>query len=232
MSRWLIQLHGEEMDLEELPKWFPKGEVYAIEKNGTYYLTGPAFDAANNADAILELGRDSLDEFSAIISLLWKSFQKPTIAHVAHEDESGAKSAYVFLSGIASGRSKMGGVLVDASGNTSAPETTQAQDLLSAAKRSSHLREALAVWGDPIRTWGRLYRVMEEIESHFQKPVDKAGLCSEAERTRFTRTANTAEAAGLDARHGSRRFDPPSKPISLEEGASFISSLLERSLRR
>jgi hypothetical protein len=232
MSRWLIQLQGENMDLEEFPKSFPDGEVHAMEENGAYYLTGPALDAAASADEVLKIGTETLNQFSAVISLLWHSLRKPNISQVVQEDDAGARNAFVFVTGAASGRSKASAVAVDASGKTREPPTTPAQDLLAASKRSPNLREAINVWADPVRTWGRLYRGMDEIESHFQTKVDKAGLCSEPERTRFTRTANTAESAGLDARHGSGRFDLPSNPMSLEEATSFVSRLLERALRK
>jgi hypothetical protein len=155
MQRWLVQLQGEKIDLEEFPTWFPKGEIYAIEESGIYYLTGPEFDAAADADAVLKIARECLDQFSAIISLLWRPFIKPTISQVVHEDAAGARSAYVFAAGIAAGRSKARAVGVDASGTANSSEETEAQILLAAAKQNPHLREALAVWADPLRTWGR-----------------------------------------------------------------------------
>ncbi len=104
--------------------------------------------------------------------------------------------------------------------------------MLSAARKSAHLHEAIKVWADPIRTWGRLYRVVEEMNKHFGQPVNKAGLCTEGELKRLTHTANTAEAAGVDARHASKSFDYPKNPMTLEEATSFVSSLLENALRK
>jgi hypothetical protein len=232
MSRWLIKLQGEKLDLEEFPRWFPSGEVYGMEEQGKYYLTGPAFDIAGNPDEVLKTATQALNDYSAVISLLWTAFRKPNIGQVIHEDDAGNKSAYIFVSGIASGRSKMSGVLVDASGTGSCPATTQAQDLLGKARASSHLLEALAVWADPVRTWGRLYRVAEEIEQHFGKPPDDLDLCSNAEFVRFRRTANTAESSGIDSRHASGLFKPPENPMSLAEGTAFVGQLLEKALRK
>ena len=232
MSRWLIQLQGEKLDLEEFPRWFPNGEVYGLAEKGAYYLTGRALDLAGNADAVLQRATEALNEYSAVISLLWNAFRKPSIGQVIHEDDAGKQNAYIFVSGIASGRSKVSGGLVDASGTAPKPNTTQAQDLLAVAKASPNLREALSVWADPIRTWGRLFRVIEEIEQHFGKPVEQAGICSNAELVRFRRTANTAESAGVDARHASGRFKPPADPMSLEQGSSFVAQLLEKTLRK
>jgi hypothetical protein len=232
MDRWLIQLQGEAMDLEELPKWFPSGDVYAVEENGNVLLVGAGLNSLPEADAVLKKAQEALDEFSAVVSLLWTSFRKPQIGQVFREDSAGNRSAYIFLTGVAAGRSKAGGVMVDASGTAPAPATTQAQDLLAAARKSKHLQEALKVWADPVRTWGRLYRVMEEVKKHFGKPVDKVGLCTDDELGRFTHTANTAEAAGLDARHASGSFQRPTSPMTLQEATSFVSRLLESALRK
>ena len=232
MSRWLVQLQGERLDLEELPKWFPSGDVHAVEEREKFFITGPTLDGMMDADAVLRRATEALNEFSAVIFLLWDSFRKPNIGQVIREDDAGKRNAYIFVAGIASGRSKASGVLVDAGGAAAVPATTQAQDLLWASHTSPNLREALNVWADPIRSWGRLYRIVEEIKKHFGKPVDEVGLCSRPDLIRFARTANTAEAAGLDARHASGLFKPPDKPMSLNEATSFVSRLLLGALRK
>ena len=52
MDRWLIEVLGERMDLEELPRYFPDGDVYAIEENGKFYLLGSALESLADAEAI------------------------------------------------------------------------------------------------------------------------------------------------------------------------------------
>ena len=60
--------------------------------------------------------------------------------------------------------------------------------------------------------------------------VKSAGLCTERERKDFTSTANNAEAAGLDARHGSGKFAFPSNPMSLAQATNFVRELLIKAL--
>jgi hypothetical protein len=158
MSRWLIELQGERIDLEDFPKWFPSGEVYAVDENSNVLLVGAGLNSLADADAVLKKAEEVLEEFSAVISLLWTSFRKPQIGRVFQEDPAGNRNAYIFVTGIAAGRSKVSGVMVDASGIAPTPATTQAHDLLAAARKSKHLQEALKLWADPARTWGRLYR--------------------------------------------------------------------------
>ena len=231
MARSLVQLSGDRTDLEEFPRWFPDGEIFAIKENGTFFLTGPAFEALPSAEAVLNEAIRALDLFSAVISLVWPSLRKPAGSHVFRETDEGKRNAFVFLSGSITVRAKLGAALSVGS-PPEGPQPTQAQQLLTRAKQSPHLEVALSLWADPVRSWPRLYRVLEEIEQHLGRRVNAVGLCSANERDRFARTANTAEVSGPDARHAVGKFVPPANPMDLGEGTSFVSRLLLEALQK
>jgi len=229
LARWLARLSGERADLEEFPRWFPDGDVYAMEGKAEFFLTGPAFEAISNAEAVLAEAKRRLDEFAAVISLLWPALRKPIVDTIIRED-GGTRHISLFLSASLSSRAKVTAVI---SGGVAqqGPRRTQAQELLEHATGRPHLREALSVWGDPMRSWPRLYRILEEIELDLGNRVDQAGLCSAHERATFRRSAEVPEAAGLDARHASRRFEPPRDPMTFQEATAFIGQILLRVLR-
>lgn len=230
MARWLVQVDGERMDLEELPRWFPDGDVFAIEERGTFYFIGPFLETLPNADAVRTEATRRLDELSAVISLLWSGFKKPVVSRVLREDDQGKRDVFVLLSASVSMRAKAGAVF--ATGGMPGPsQPTQAQQLLARARAQPHLAQALSIWAEPTRSWPRLYRIMEEIEQHLGQPVDAAGLCSGQDRRRFRTTANTAEVSGVDSRHASGKFAPPSDPMDLHEATSFIGRLLSNALK-
>jgi len=231
MARWLVQLSGDRMDLEEFPRWFPDGEVSAIEENGAFFLVGLGFEVLPNAEAVLGEAVRTLDRFTAVISLIWPGLRKPAVSHVFREADEGKRDAFVFLSGGVSARSKVGAVAVSVGAPQQPPQRTQAQELLSRATGSPHLELALSLWADPMRSWPRLYRVLEEIEQHLGKHVDAAGLCPANQRERFTRTANTAEVSGSDARHATGKFVAPDNPMGLLEATGFVGQMLLSVLR-
>jgi hypothetical protein len=76
-----------------------------------------------------------------------------------------------------------------------------------------------------------LHRIIEEVEEHLGKNVDVGGLWSTNNRKRFTRTANTAEVSGPDARHASGKFDAPDDPMSLSEATEFVRQIILSVLR-
>ena len=225
MGRWLIELSGDRMDLEEFPRWFPDGKIFAIEEKGRFFLTGPEFDCLPNVEAVRNDAIGALDRFWAVISLLWSGVRRPTISSISQETDEGGRSTYVLISGSATLRAKASGTL-EVGGIPATPGPTQAQELLRIAKQSPNLDIALSVWAHPYRSWAQLYRILGEVEKYLGEPVNKKGFCSDNKRERFRRTANSAEAAGIDARHEAGGSRKPDDPMSLEEGTSFIADIL------
>jgi hypothetical protein len=242
MARWLVKIDGERADLEEFPDKFPDGELYAVERDGGVYLTGEEFERLNRAEQVREHARGALEEMSAIISLLWPAFRKPSVGNVEREDDQGGKSNWVFPE-LAVMRSKAGlakvviradGAREDVPAEDQRP--TDAQCLLGASRATPHLRTAVLLWAFPDRAWWLLYRIVEDIETHLNElgiatSVSEAGYCSGKERARFRHSANSAEASGLGARHAAGKWDPPKDPMSLADATIFVKGLLEQALR-
>ena len=100
------------------------------------------------------------------------------------------------------------------------------------AEGRAHLGMALTLWSEPERSWTRLYSILEEVEMDLGMEVDKAGLCETSERRIFRRSANSAEVAGLDARHATGKFEAPHNPMSISDGTEFIRTILLRRLKK
>ncbi len=232
MARWLIQLEGESFDLVEFPRWFPDGDAYAVEENGKVYITGPTLEDCSEASQVYEAAHQIIDEFSAVIALLWPSLRRPSIGHVIREGDDGSRRSYAFASASATGRSKARFVATIDGVQQDQKRRTQAQELLAGSHVDAHLREAVSMWGDPMRTWPRLYRILEDIEKYLGQKVHEAEFCSKDQRERFTRSANSAEVAGKDARHAAGKYKPPKNPLNLADGVSFVSGLLQSALQR
>lgn len=235
MARWLVKLEGDLFDLEEYPRWFPRGDVYAVTLDGETFLTGSAFQKFGDAVQVRDAAVQVLDEFSSVISLLWSSLRRPTISgRIMYEDDNGdRKLHHILVAETGTFRIKGGMVSVSVNGLPAQAEVpTQAEQLLEASRQDRRLQLVVAIWADPIRTWPRLYRLLEELEAFLAKRVDVAGLCTKSERDRFTHSANSAEIAGKDARHRDGKYDPPKQPMTLDDATAFIRGLITAVLRQ
>lgn len=77
--------------------------------------------------------------------------------------------------------------------------------------------------------WTGLYRVFEVIEAAEGgwKRLRAKGWISKTQKERFDRTSNCAITGGDSARHGYQDEEPPSKPMTLEEGRAWLLALVQ-----
>jgi hypothetical protein len=230
MPRYLVELKGEATDLEEFPRWYPDGPVFVSVEEQRYFLNADMFATSASPRQVLEAAEDLLDDLYAVGLLLWPSLRRPEVEAVIEEQDDGQRRRFLFAAVEETLRLK-DWVEVAVNGVPQQPERpTVAQRLLAVSRVSGPLRTAMLIWGEPHRTWPRLYRIVEEVEAALSSSASKAGLCSDNERDRFCQSANSATVAGNDSRHAAGRVVPPKRPMSLQEATSFVGDLLHKSL--
>ena len=229
MARWLTEICGDAFDTEEARYWFSSGDVFAFVEGATTFLSGQAFEACAEAADVAELANRTLDEIYAVIGLLQPGVQRPTVGKICRELDDGTRTGNVIMAGVGQFRMKLRVM----HGDVMPPlPPTQAQEFLVAARGDRHLQVAIFLLAVPNSSWPHLYRSLEELEHHLLGTVHSHGLCSANQRERFTRSANAAEVAGVDARHRIGKFEPPSNPMSFTEARGFVVGLLHNALRR
>jgi hypothetical protein len=186
-----VKLDGERADIEEFPHRFPDGDVHAIEKDGSVYVAGPGLERLVDATQVRERAVAAVDEMSAVISILWPHFRKPSVGNVQREDDRGGVGNWMFP--VVGELRIKARYKVRANGTVYLPadpqRPTDAQRLLIASRATSHLRTAVLLWAFPDRAWWLLYRVVEDIETHLNEldiatSVSEAGYCPGKERVR------------------------------------------------
>ena len=230
MHRWHIQLVGHPFVTNEYPFWFPSDtDAFAYFDGEACLLTGSAFDEIEDPFEVHQIANRYLDEMYGVILVLNVGAERPRtgLLHRLEPDGSMSSENLAFGGGTIPGRVR------DVSVGIQRPaDATEGQVLRSAMRGSRNLQLALTILALPHSTWPHLYRCLEEIETYLGTKVSTAGFCSEGERERLTRTANTAETAGVDARHGIGKFRPPSTPMTLTEGKVFVTDMSSKALRR
>jgi hypothetical protein len=229
MYHWFIELIGDHVSTNEYAYWFPHGDkLFVVVDGDARFLTGPSIWTIENPSLARQIAIQAVEEMHAVISLLQPDAARP---HVGIAWRLGADGTKIWGDNTGSG----GGTIPRPPRTLPAdlndiPTPTRGQILLAAMRSNRHLELALTILVLPRATWPHLYRCLEEVELFLGKRASAAGLCTDNERDRFTRTANTAEASGHDARHGLGKFQPPEKPMTPYEAKRFIGGIIEKAL--
>jgi hypothetical protein len=129
-----------------------------------------------------------VEEFAAVIALLWPSFRRPSVGPVLREQDDGTRHRFIFVSASMDARAKMRATLTVNDEKPGEQLPTQAQQLLAGSRISPNLTAALSLWSDPPGTWPRLYRILEEVERYLGEDASRAGLCTAQQRELFKRS--------------------------------------------
>ena len=227
MSRWMVQLVGDDSDLSVLQRLFPKGE-HRVEKEGdAYYLLSDTFASSDDH----ERTRGIAIELVALMNgaaIVWDRDQREVKAGTVCLDDNGGRKA--FLQGTCEVRSRFMATLTmtKADGTEVQPDPSSAEGFVLLAHHDKKVSKALQFF-TPEHNWHTLYHVYEIIVADFKMQISKIerlGLASEGECGRFNRTANWYETHG--GRHVVRKGREPDKLMSLDEAHEFVRRLLGR----
>lgn len=201
------------------------------------YLTGSAFEEFSDADAVRKEARQRVAECSAIISLEWLEFRPPTVGNVERENANQDRDKYLLAEsgeyrirggsvGLAEGRSKASAIGEAIGGPPPEPQPTSAQRMLNRASQNQRLQSALRLFYRQPLDPNRLYKIVETIERELGCSAAAAGFCSANQLERFTRSVNSDEVMGEDARHAAGKYVPPKIPMDVGEATGFVRQLL------
>ena len=156
------------------------------------------------------------------------------VVSVVRSNDDGTLEHLVWLSGTATGRSRVSGSLTVSYTEESKvviPPPPASKSIAAAVKSAmldTKVNKALRLFGSA-RDWVDLYRVFEVIESDVggEKGLVSRGWITRKLASLFTSTANNPAAIGDAARHGHSNQPPPARPMTLTEARELIRRLLE-----
>ncbi|WP_428506892.1 hypothetical protein [Roseateles sp.] len=223
--RWLVEITGDKFHLEDLPAYFPDGDMYVVLEGERYYIVGSALEVTADHAEVRALALARLEIFAAAMKLIFGHYKTPALAGTYREHPDGRRDA--FASGVVAELTIVSKIRANLDG-VAGP--TQAQMLATASMKNRALTTAMILWADEARTWPRLYRILDEVEEGLGNTVSNLDLCSDNQRERFMRSANSPSVAGLDARHSAGNKIPPAKPMTLVEATKFMQGVMLKAL--
>jgi hypothetical protein len=233
LTEWRVNVQGDQFHLETLGETLANHDPCIIREGNDYYLIGKEWNQVDDARAI----RERAEEFAGILenaTYLHSHDVAPlTIGGVVKIDDDG-RQHYVLIPATGTYKVTVQPVRLTwtrtVSGTFPEPKHDAQEHrlvrFLRAAKINSNVRDAQKFYRKS--DWFSLYKVYEIVSDDVggKEQIASRNWISKPTLNRFTQMAQSSAGLGDDARHASRRFKPPPKPMSLLEAKEVIAKLL------
>jgi len=223
---WVVTLSGSAHTLEELSKVFDTSEICILKNDDKYILKSKDFADLGSYDQVRDHTTEILTSLNGAAKLSLGSGSPIKIGSISEIRDDGTRHTYVSAAVVgASATITCSVVVIHADGTIEESHPADpAITWMALSRRDAHVKKTLRLIENDFETWYGLYKVFEIIREDAGNIV-KRGWCTEAELRRFTQTANSPEALGMNARHA-KAIPAPSDPMSLSSAASFIRKMM------
>ena len=230
--RWAVVLRGDDHDLGRLAEHFTGG-IRIARGPDDWELTADRFEETGDRMVVYEAAVELVDRLRGLMVAKLVSDPRLEMGPVIELLPDGSRRPHVFARAeMATARVRVyaAGVVTNPDGTVPEPPPIPSwEPIIELAVRDDAMRLALDLLAVP-PTWSRLYAaldlVVQDQRTDRRAGVERRGAVM-PEVERFTRTANSVWAIGVDARHGRLDWIRPPDPMSLEEAADLIGRIVE-----
>lgn len=222
-----IRLEGDREDLSDLSKIFTNSEITIKEIESVFFLYSDSFNELTESAQVEERGKEFLLIINAGLKLTSNYLRLVKIVGVELLDAEGkAIKTFVHLSETVEIRAKVSTIITKKDGTVI--EDNPFEHLLRwqyIAQTDPLVARAFYLISNDFDTWFSLYKLLEIIEEDGFELIGRKGKYRK-EADRFSQTAQSFSALGLDARHIKSKYEAPPKPMTHNEAKSFIRFLV------
>jgi hypothetical protein len=226
MSEWLVQLTGDEFELEKVTRLFNLPELSIIKEGTEYFLQAEDLRGLSDAHDVYKCAQKMLPFINGAARLQSTGFKKIGIDVIVQLNPDGTRSSQGFLSATIEIRCS-----VELDTRTSPTQPTSVEEWVALTKMNQKVAKTLRLLGTREQSWAELYKLYELVHSDVGDKMFADGWATKKKIKLFTHTANSAGAIGDDARHAKEDSAPPPIPMSFSEAETLIKSVVMRWLR-
>ena len=222
-DRFRVELKGDVTALKAVAPYLQTPKLRLEVDGDTIYLTSSTFEALTWPDDVIAAARRIVPSIKAAIRLARVTGPRAVDAYrvVVQRPEGPRNFVYVYAQeAIGVGEALAATVL-----GGSQPRPTPIP--IELALTDARVALALELFAhDP--NWYDLYKVLDVVEEDVsgERALEAKGWVPRSELKRFTQTANSHGAVGLDARHARNAFRPPKVPMPLADAVDLIRRVL------
>jgi len=228
---WIIQLSGDENDLNELSKVFTSPDLSIKKEKDGYLLRSTQFSECYSHEEVTKITSEILPLLSAGIKLSLDARKQLEVDGIIQIGEDNLRHYFLTVSCGIGLRCLVNGEITHIDGTRE--DFHQADPIpnwIKIAQKDTKVAKAFNFICADFNSWYNLYKILEVIEEDQFKPIMRGGRYKKM-ADNFTHTANSYKITGLDARHAKESQKPPKNPMSLSEAKSFIKMLLHEWLK-
>jgi hypothetical protein len=227
---WLVELQGDQQDLQMLGGQLAKGSVIIFHEGDRYFLRCADFASLGNSESVYQLAKEIIPKIQGIAATrLHRFVHIGPVGHVI--DPAGNQHAFAEVNVVLQEvRLFAAAAIAGDSMPTVQPPLTDFEQDISVALGDTNVGIALRFMGNKENRWSNLYKVLDTIESDLggEKHLETKGWVSKTKLKLFTNTANDYIALGEAARHGVLKKQSPPNPMSLAEAEELLGEVLQK----
>lgn len=227
---WIISLSGDEMDLNELSKSLNTDDLSIYKLDGTYYLkSNKIIKGSNEYNEIDKIVCELVELVNGTAKLALGTKNVINNYDIYYQKEDGSELVFASANITCTARLRINLQVVNADGTV---ETCNPADLvpnwLDLCNKDELIYKVFKLISHDTESWVGLYKIYEVISkdliNDFHFSVPKENL------RRFTQTANSYKAVGMEARHA-LDYEPTSIPMKITEARALIYLMVNEWIR-
>ena len=146
MTEWLVQLQGDNSDLQALREILSGHDPTIIQENSDFYLKSKGWDQLEKAGQVRDQAKHFIGSLDSAVYVYFKDTAPITIGRVVRVDDDGHRQPFVFLKGHVAAHSR-----ARATATVTGPDGQQVEGqqghsiirILRASARHSEVADAL-----------------------------------------------------------------------------------------
>ena len=218
--KWIICLSGDEADLNELSKSLITEFLTVYKKGNQYYLKSTQILSTDEYKEVSEKIKELIDLINGATKLALGTRNTIAVSDIYILKDDGGRILFGSAHLSASLRVRTSYQVIRADGTI---ETCNPADSvpnwLELSKKNELINKLIKLISHDSDSWVGLYKIFEVIDK--DSGIKSFSIVSSENLKRFTQTANSYKAVGMEARHA-LDYEPPKKPMNITEARSLI----------
>ncbi|MFD0959015.1 hypothetical protein [Paenibacillus chungangensis] len=228
--KWIICLSGDEADLYELSKSLNTEYLTVFKEGDQYYLKSSQILSTDEYREVSEKVKELVDLINGATKLALGTRNTIAVTDIYVQKDDGGRILFGSAHLSASIRVRASTQIIRADGTIEICNPADSvSNWLDLSQKNELINKVFKLISHDSDSWIGLFKIFEVIDK--DSGIRSFSSVSSENLKRFTQTANSYKAVGMEARHA-LDYEPPKKPMNITEARSLIYIVVNEWLRQ